>query len=116
VLIVVSVANVFNLGADIGAMAAATHLVVPGKVGVFTVIFGMASPAGVLLVPYSTYAKYLICRSSAGRSAPQRVNWEQVKYARCGGVFVPNLKSRSTKNAAGNTGRSLTKSISHWKA
>jgi NRAMP (natural resistance-associated macrophage protein)-like metal ion transporter len=59
VLIVVSVANVFNLGADIGAMAAAAQLVVPGKVGVFTVIFGVASLAGVLLVPYSTYAKYL---------------------------------------------------------
>jgi NRAMP (natural resistance-associated macrophage protein)-like metal ion transporter len=59
VLIVVSIANVFNLGADIGAMAAATHLVLPGKVGVFTVFFGVASLAGVLLVPYSTYAKYL---------------------------------------------------------
>ena len=59
VLIVVSVANVFNLGADIGAMAAATHLVLPGKIGVFTVFFGVASLAGVLLVPYSTYAKYL---------------------------------------------------------
>src|SRR5229473_4306083 len=59
VLIVVSVANVFNLGADIGAMAAATHLVLPGKVGVFIVIVGVASLAGVLLVPYSTYAKYL---------------------------------------------------------
>jgi len=59
VLIVVTVANIFNLGADIGAMAAATHLVLPGKVGVFIVIFGVASLAGVLLVPYSTYAKYL---------------------------------------------------------
>jgi hypothetical protein len=59
VLIVVSVPNVFNLGADIGAMAAAAQLVVPGKVGVFTVIFGVASLAGVLLVPYSTYAEYL---------------------------------------------------------
>src|SRR5437773_7681283 len=59
VLIVVTVANIFNLGADIGAMAAATHLGLPGKVGVFVVMFGVASLAGVLLVPYSTYAKYL---------------------------------------------------------
>src|SRR5437867_12014294 len=59
VLIVVAVANIFNVWADIGAMAAATHLVLPGKVGVFIVIFGVASLAGVLLVPYSTYAKYL---------------------------------------------------------
>jgi NRAMP (natural resistance-associated macrophage protein)-like metal ion transporter len=59
VLFVVSVANVFNLGADIGAMGAATRLVLPGNVGLFIVIFGVGSLAGVLLVPYSTYAKYL---------------------------------------------------------
>ena len=59
VLFVVSVANIFNLGADIGAMGAATKLVLPGSVGVFIVIFGVGSLAGVLLVPYSIYAKYL---------------------------------------------------------
>jgi Mn2+/Fe2+ NRAMP family transporter len=54
-----SVANVFNLGADIGAMGSATQLVLPGKIGLFIVIFGIGSLAGVLLVPYSTYARYL---------------------------------------------------------
>jgi Mn2+/Fe2+ NRAMP family transporter len=53
------VANVFNLGADIGAMGAATQLVLPGDAGLFILIFGIASLAAVLLVPYSTYAKYL---------------------------------------------------------
>src|SRR5580765_7193569 len=50
VLLVVSVANVFNLGADIGAMAAATQLLLPGKVGLFVVIFGAVSLAGVLFI------------------------------------------------------------------
>jgi NRAMP (natural resistance-associated macrophage protein)-like metal ion transporter len=59
VLFVVSAANVFNLGADIGAMGAAMQLVLPGKVSFFIVIFGTASLAGILLIPYSTYAKYL---------------------------------------------------------
>jgi NRAMP (natural resistance-associated macrophage protein)-like metal ion transporter len=59
VLFVVSVANVFNLGADIGAMGSAAQLVLPGKSGLYIVIFGIGSLAGVLLVPYSTYAKYL---------------------------------------------------------
>ncbi|MCU1303436.1 MAG: Manganese transport protein MntH [Candidatus Sulfotelmatobacter sp.] len=59
VLVVVAIANVFNLGADIGAMGAAAQLVLPGKISLFIVIFGVASLAGVLLVPYSTYAKYL---------------------------------------------------------
>lgn len=59
VLIAVSLANVFNLGADIGAMGAATQLVLPGRISIFIVIFGIGSLAGVLLVPYSAYAKYL---------------------------------------------------------
>jgi len=59
VLLMVAIANVFNLGADIGAMGAATQLVLPGKLGLFIVIFGVASLVGILLVPYSTYAKYL---------------------------------------------------------
>ena len=59
VLFVVSVANIFNLGADIGAMGAAMQLVLPKTAGVFTVVFGVGSLAGVMLVPYSTYAKYL---------------------------------------------------------
>ncbi len=59
VLIVVSIANVFNLGADIGAMGSAAQLVLPGKISLFIIIFGGGSLAGILLVPYSTYAKYL---------------------------------------------------------
>jgi NRAMP (natural resistance-associated macrophage protein)-like metal ion transporter len=59
VLLVVLVANIFNLGADIGAMGTAVQLVLPKTAGVFTVVFGVGSLAGVMLVPYSTYAKYL---------------------------------------------------------
>ena len=53
VLFVVAVANVFNLGADIGAMGSAAQLVLPGKSGLYIGIFGIGSLAGVLLVPYS---------------------------------------------------------------
>jgi NRAMP (natural resistance-associated macrophage protein)-like metal ion transporter len=59
VLFLVSIANVFNLGADIGAMGAATQLILPGRISFFIITFGVGSLAGVLLVPYSTYAKYL---------------------------------------------------------
>src|SRR5438067_9782485 len=50
VLTVVSVANVFNLGADIGAMGSAMQLVVPGKVGIFTLIAGLASMLAVVFI------------------------------------------------------------------
>jgi NRAMP (natural resistance-associated macrophage protein)-like metal ion transporter len=59
VLILMSVANVFNLGADIGAMGASLRLLVPGKVTLFTVLCGIVSLLAVLFIPYSTYAKYL---------------------------------------------------------
>ena len=59
VLVAVAVANMFNLGADLGAMGDALHLLVPGEVSVFVVGFGAASLVAILFVPYSTYVKYL---------------------------------------------------------
>src|SRR5882672_4131901 len=41
VLFVVAVANIFNLGADIGAMGAAMQLLLPKTAGIFTVVFGV---------------------------------------------------------------------------
>jgi NRAMP (natural resistance-associated macrophage protein)-like metal ion transporter len=86
VLVVVSVANIFNLGADIGAMGAAARLIIPGKAGLFIVIFGIASLAGVLLVPYSTYAKYLKWLTVSlfayvGVAFFAHVSWHAVFYA-----------------------------------
>jgi NRAMP (natural resistance-associated macrophage protein)-like metal ion transporter len=59
VLVVMSIANVFNLAADIGAMGAALQLLFPGNVSVFTVTCGVVSLIAVIFIPYSTYAKYL---------------------------------------------------------
>lgn len=59
VLAIMAAANVFNLGADIGAMGASLHLLWPFKAGLFTVIIGFATLAAVVFIPYSTYAKYL---------------------------------------------------------
>ena len=59
VLVTMSIANVFNLGADIGAMGAASQLLLPGKIGLFTVMFGVGSLIGVVFIPYSAYVKYL---------------------------------------------------------
>jgi Mn2+/Fe2+ NRAMP family transporter len=54
-----SVANVFNLGADIGAMGSSIALLMPGTTKLFTIVFGLASLVAVLFIPYTTYAKYL---------------------------------------------------------
>jgi NRAMP (natural resistance-associated macrophage protein)-like metal ion transporter len=59
VLVTMSAANIFNLGADIGAIGASLALVVPVNVMVLTVTLGIVSLIAVLFIPYSTYAKYL---------------------------------------------------------
>lgn len=55
----VLVANVINLGADIGAMAAAAKLVLPGPVALYSIGFGVGCAALQVLVPYTKYVRYL---------------------------------------------------------
>ncbi len=55
VVLLLLVANVINLGADLGAMGAALALLLPGNVLTYTVAFGVAS---VLLEVFLSYAQY----------------------------------------------------------
>jgi Mn2+/Fe2+ NRAMP family transporter len=56
---VVLVANIFNLGADIGAMAAVTQLLLPGDMWIYVVVFGGVSLLLQVFVPYTRYVSYL---------------------------------------------------------
>src|ERR1700736_203907 len=49
------VANIFNLGADIGAMGAAMKLLLPGPLSLYIVIFGCVCMGLQILVPYTKY-------------------------------------------------------------
>ncbi len=53
------VANVINLGADLGAMGAALGLLVPGPVLAFTVAFGLLSVFAEVFIAYNRYASIL---------------------------------------------------------
>ena len=55
----VLIANVYNLGADIGAMGAAAQLLLPARTWIYVLLFGIASLLLQILVPYSSYVKYL---------------------------------------------------------
>jgi NRAMP (natural resistance-associated macrophage protein)-like metal ion transporter len=59
VVIMLLVANVINLGADLGAMGAVLALVIPGPVLVFTALFGLASVLLEVFVSYTRYARIL---------------------------------------------------------
>ena len=52
-------ANIFNLGADIGAMGAAAQLLIPGRTWIYILLFGVTSLFLQLFIPYTRYVKYL---------------------------------------------------------
>ncbi len=53
-------ANVFNIGADLGAMAKGVQLILPGAGFVFLVIFFALLTLGLqIFIPYKKYSKYL---------------------------------------------------------
>jgi NRAMP (natural resistance-associated macrophage protein)-like metal ion transporter len=53
------IANIFNLGADIGAMGAAAKLLLPGPLWAYILFFGITSLALQVMVPYTKYVRYL---------------------------------------------------------
>jgi NRAMP (natural resistance-associated macrophage protein)-like metal ion transporter len=53
------IANVINLGADIGAMASALKMLVGGSALLYSVVFGLISVIAEVLVPYKRYAELL---------------------------------------------------------
>ena len=59
VVILLLIANVINLGADLGAMGAVVALLIPGPVLAFTVAFGVISVLLEVFLSYNSYARVL---------------------------------------------------------
>jgi NRAMP (natural resistance-associated macrophage protein)-like metal ion transporter len=59
VVLLLLVANVINLGADLGAMGAVLRLIVPGPVLVYTAAFGVLSVVLEVFLSYDRYARIL---------------------------------------------------------
>ncbi|MGB9379550.1 NRAMP family divalent metal transporter [Candidatus Binatus sp.] len=53
------IANVINLGADIGAMGSALQLIVGGPALLYSIVFGVISVIAAIVFPYKQYAQYL---------------------------------------------------------
>jgi NRAMP (natural resistance-associated macrophage protein)-like metal ion transporter len=89
----VFVANVFNLGADIGAMGAATQLILPGPTTAYIFLFGLICVLAELFIPYTSYVKYLkwLTISLLAYVATAffvHVSWSEVAKA----TFFPHLQ------------------------
>lgn len=59
VVLLLLIANTFNLGADIGAMGSAAKLLLPGPLWAYIVAFGVVSLVLQIAVPYTKYVRYL---------------------------------------------------------
>lgn len=92
VVVLLLVANVINLGADLGAMGAALALLLPGPVLAYTVAFGVVS---VLLEVFLSYAQYervlkwttLSLFAYVGVVFVAQVPWETAAYD----ILVPHF-------------------------
>lgn len=92
VVVLLLVANVINLGADLGAMAAALDLLLPGPVMAYTIVFALVSIAAEVFLPYERYAGILKWTTLSLFSYiavlfATDVPWSDVAR----GVFVPQL-------------------------
>ena len=86
-------ANTINIGADIGAMGAAAHLLVPLPALLLTVIFAAAIVAAEIMIPYRTYSRVLKWLTLSLLAYPVAVflvhePWTTILRA----TFVPNLQ------------------------
>ena len=58
-VLLLCLANIFNLGADITAMGASAQLVFHGSMGAYVIAFGAVSMVLQIYVPYRKYVRYL---------------------------------------------------------
>lgn len=94
-------ANSFNIGADLGSMAAATRLLVPIPQAALVIFYAVGITVLEVLVPYHQYAKVLrwLCVSLLAYVLMLfiiKVNWADVLY----GLFVPQMTFSRTAIAA----------------
>lgn len=86
------VANILNLGADLGAMGAATHLLVTGSAQLYVVIFAVGCALLEVFSRYERYASILKWTSISlfayvGTALVVDVPWGQVAHS----TFIPSL-------------------------
>ena len=94
-------ANIINIGADIGAMGAAVHLLVGGPAHLYCVLFSLVSVVLQVRIPYKTYSgilKWLTLSlfSYVGTIFVVQINWPEVIR----GTFIPTISFKGEYLAA----------------
>ncbi len=92
-ILLVGVANTINLGADIGAIAVATHLLLPIPVLVLTVCFSILILILQIFISYKRYSRILKLLALSLLAYPVTLfivtsSWEKLLYA----TFLPHFE------------------------
>ena len=86
------VANTFNLGADLGAMAKATQLILPLSFLLLIIVFAVASLLLQIFTTYARYAKYLkyltaVLLAYVATAFIVHIDWHDVAWH----AFIPTI-------------------------
>ena len=119
IVILLLVANIFNIGADIEAMGAAARLLIPGPASLFAAIAGCASLLLQIFVPYKSYVKYLkwltvaLFAYVATALYLHQPNWEAIRA-----TFTPDLSLRGASLTAliAILGTTISPYLFFWQA
>jgi NRAMP (natural resistance-associated macrophage protein)-like metal ion transporter len=113
------VANVINLGADIGAMGGALKLLVGGPAHLYSVEFGVVSAIAAILVPYRQYAQILkwsalVLLVYVATAFVAHVRWSSVLAA----TFIPrtSLSPSSLSTLMAVLGTTISPYLFFWQA
>ena len=112
-------ANIFNLGADIGAMGAAMTLLLPGSSTLYVVLLGCVCVGLQILVPYTSYVKYLKWLTAAlfayviAAIYLHQPSWEAIRA-----TFLPSISFRGNSLTAliAVLGTTISPYLFFWQA
>ena len=95
------IANIINIGADIGAMGAALNLLIGGPAHLYCALFALISVALQVRIPYKSYSRILKWLTFSlfayvGTIFVVQINWAEVVR----GTFVPSISLKGEYLAA----------------
>jgi NRAMP (natural resistance-associated macrophage protein)-like metal ion transporter len=119
VIVLLVIANIINLGADIGAMGAAVNLIVGGPALLYCVLFALISVVLQIQIPYQTYSRILKWMTLSlfayvGTIFVVQINWPEVIR----GTFIPTISFKGEYLAAliAVLGTTISPYLLFWQA
>jgi len=109
-------ANIFNLGADIGAMGSALRLLIGGPAHLYAVGFGVITVAAIVLIPYPPYAQMLkwatlVLFVYVANAFVVRIHWETLTA-----TLIPSLSSSYMTSLMAVFGTTISPYLFFWQA